>query len=476
MIKEFKKEYFETRDSTLKEIMNSQSKWFSFLMFWSKILDSYSIDNVLNLYSYNPYGKVFMTFDDWNDPSVNRRIKSNSKGIPIIEDDSKVYVFDIKQTHGQEYKVWNYKHLIDDMILDYYKRDRKMNINEESVHKNYYKLFNEISYANINSYVGLTEDEEEFIANTMTLLFLSKANFNIYNFITDYEINDTLDLEDILKCMEIANKETAIIYNQFSENAISIENISEELKKLVIDQYRNNDFITNSDLEAVLLALEIKSGYDYEFINNIYSNLFEKYSYINEKERKKTNTNKENNISEIEINYNNEYVNDENTSEKEYFNNNYSLNKKSEDKENLFNESNQLSLFEPREESLANKICDIFNSFDTKYQNTFEISNVELQRWEHISSKKRNLTILLKSPLADDMGENSFTYFNSDKTDEIKLNNEIIENAFLNSLCKDKDFSISFSPSLIHIFWHNFDEKNFDLNVSSTKNISRRTL
>lgn len=228
---------------------------------------------------------------------------------------------------------------------------------------------------------------------------------------------------------------------------------------MVIDQYRNNDFITNSDLEAVLLALEIKSGYDYEFINNIYSNLFEKYSYINEKERKKTNTNKENNISEIEINYNNEYVNDENTSEKEYFNNNYSLNKKSEDKENLFNESNQLSLFEPREESLANKICDIFNSFDTKYQNTFEISNVELQRWEHISSKKRNLTILLKSPLADDMGENSFTYFNSDKTDEIKLNNEIIENAFLNSLCKDKDFSISFSPSLIHIFWHNFDEK-----------------
>lgn len=472
MRREFKNEYFKTRDSTLKEIMNSQSKWFSFLMFWSKILDSYSIDNVLNLYSYNPYGKIFMTFDDWNNPSINRRIKANSKGIPIIEDDSKVYVFDIKQTYGKEYKVWNYKHLVDDIILDFYKHDRKMNLNEDNVHKNYYKLFNEISYTNINKYVGLTEEEEEFIANTMTLLFLSKANFNIYNFITDYEINDTLDLEDILKCMEIANKETAIIYNQFSKDAINLENMSEELKKMVIDQYRNNDFITNSDLEAFLLAVETKSGYDYEFIRNIYSNLFEKYSYINERARK-------NNI---------DYVTDENISEDQFneiftraeeenFDNLYNLNDSSNEyNDELYSENNQLSLFEPREYALASKICDIFNSFDTKYQNTFEVGNIELQRWEHISSKKRNLTILLKSPLATDMGEDSFTYFNIDKTDEEKLNTGIIENTFLSSLNKDKDFSISFTPTLIHIYWHNFDEKSFDLSIPSTQKISEEEI
>ena len=33
--------------------------------------------------------------------------------------------------------------------------------------------------------------------------------------------------------------------------------------------------------------------------------------------------------------------------------------------------NNKLSLFEERETSLASKICDIFNSFDTKYKNTF---------------------------------------------------------------------------------------------------------
>lgn len=50
-----------------------------------------------------------------------------------------------------------------------------------------------------------------------------------------------------------------------------------------------------------------------------------------------------------------------------------------EDNEHFGNE--QMSLFAPREEELVNKICDIFNSFDTKYQNTFEVHNVELQNF-----------------------------------------------------------------------------------------------
>ena len=123
--------------------------------------------------------------------------------------------------------------------------------------------------------------------------------------------------------------------------------------------------------------------------------------------------------------------------EEEHFDNVHELNNSNDNVE-------QMSLFAPREEELANKICDIFNSFDTKYQNTFEIRNVELQVWEHIKSNKRNLSILLSSPLAD-MGENAFSYFNSDKTDEIKLNEGIKNNAFIQSLYKDKDLS------LIHI-------------------------
>ena len=59
----------------------------------------------MNLYSYNPYGKIFKTFDDWNNDKIERRIKPKSKGIPIIEDDKKIYVFDINQTYGKDYKI-----------------------------------------------------------------------------------------------------------------------------------------------------------------------------------------------------------------------------------------------------------------------------------------------------------------------------------------------------------------------------------
>lgn len=135
-------------------------------------------------------------------------------------------------------------------------------------------------------------------------------------------------------------------------------------------------------------------------------------------------------------------------------------------------EKEQMSLFEPREQELANKICDIFNSFDTKYKDTFKIDDVELAVWDHIKSNKRNLSITLKSSLINSNitdRENSFTYFNEDKTDEEKLNNGLLNNAFIQSLYKDKDFSISFTPDTIHIFWNNFDSKQFDLNIPNDK-------
>ena len=48
-----------------------------------------------------------MTFDEWNSSKIDRRIKPKSKGIPIFDNNFKVYVFDIKQTYGKEYRIWN---------------------------------------------------------------------------------------------------------------------------------------------------------------------------------------------------------------------------------------------------------------------------------------------------------------------------------------------------------------------------------
>ncbi len=137
------------------------------------------------------------------------------------------------------------------------------------------------------------------------------------------------------------------------------------------------------------------------------------------------------------------------------------------EKENIVDKApsyEQTSLFATREQELADRILEIFNSFDTKWKGTFEISGVELKVWDHISSKKRNLSIILSSPIAD-MKDNAFSYFNTDKTDENILLDGIANDKFLQYLNADKDFSIYMSPNLIHIYYHNFDEKQIDLSV-----------
>lgn len=435
---EFKKEFINIRDKMLKRIIESNKNWNDFIIYWSNILDDYSVDNILNLFCYNSYGRCYKTFDEWNNDGVNRRIKPKSKGIPILKNNWKSYVFDIKQTYGKEYKMWKYNHIVDIEILSYFQDKYNISSDDEiSLDNNYYKTFNEIiNQKLINNYTEVDVSEVKFISNIATSLFLAKSNFNIYKLPSSFGTVNTLDKETILKCMQIANKETAVLYNEFTKNAKSISTLCEILREDILKQYNSKEFKKNQEISNWLNRLSNDSGYDYDFLESIYNNLLYKYSYINKSKIKaKTNT-----MPEVSS--------EKNTIDK--------------------SETVQISLFKGREDELASKICDIFNSFDTKYKNTFEIANVELQAWENIKSKKRNLSIVLKSPIVD-YNENAFSYFNHDKTDEIKLNKEIEENPFLQELNKDKDFSVYISPTLIHIYWHNFDEKEFDINTPSIK-------
>ena len=135
MNKKFVDEFLSNRDETFKNIKNSEYSWNKFIIYWSKILDDYSVDNVLNLYSYNSSGRVFKTFDEWNSDTIERRIKPKSKGIPILKDNYKIYVFDIKQTYGKEYRIWNYNHYTDNSILKYYKNKNNIfNYNNKNIY------------------------------------------------------------------------------------------------------------------------------------------------------------------------------------------------------------------------------------------------------------------------------------------------------------------------------------------------------
>lgn len=448
MNKDFLDEFISTRDDTLNEIKTSLYNWNKFITYWANILDKYSIDNVLNLYSYNSNGKTFMTFDEWNSEQIARRIKPKSKGIPILVDNKKIYVFDIKQTYGRDYNKWNYSHYVDNAILKYYQTELDVkNDNSKNFNENFYDVIYKTSLLKIvDDYKETTAEEVKFIAKTMASLFLSKSNFNIYTLPNVYEELNLMENEDILKCMQISNRETTILYNDFISDVNNLENIQNYIQTRILFSLKENGVISESEKQDIISGIDNNSVFNYDILENIYDNYYNKYkkSFNRKNEPFKSKNEKE---KVIEDNLIEEHSSD--------------------------NVKEQLSLFTPREEELANKICDIFNSFDTKYKNTFEVHNVELQKWEQIKSKKRNLSICITSPLAENFGEDSFTYFNEDKTDEKKLNDGIVNNYFLQQLYKDKDFSISFTPSIIHIFWHNFDDKQFDMNISSTKMINQ---
>lgn len=476
MNNDFFREFLSIRDETLKNIQLDNNSWNKFITYWSKILDKYSVDNVLNLYTYNSSGRTFMTFDEWNSEEVGRKIKPKSKGIPIIINNWKGYVFDIRQTYGKEYRTWNYNHFVDKPLLEYYQDNVGItNDDNKSLYENFYDTFYEISIKQImNNYMTMSADEVEFVAKTMTSLFLAKANFNIYNLPNSYELLEEMDSDDILKCMQIANKETATIYNDFIEKATSLENIQNYIQTNVLFQFKDDNILSNEEKQNFLSGIEVNTPFNNGILEKIYDSYVNRYEHSFKRKVNPIQEEKTLSFDDENVYINNEKVSEEEFDkeftkmEEEHFDNVHELNNSNDNVE-------QMSLFAPREEELANKICDIFNSFDTKYQNTFEIRNVELQVWEHIKSNKRNLSILLSSPLAD-MGENAFSYFNSDKTDEIKLNEGIKNNAFIQSLYKDKDFSIYISPDLIHIYWNNFDEKQFDMSIPSTKMVDQNEI
>lgn len=132
-------------------------------------------------------------------------------------------------------------------------------------------------------------------------------------------------------------------------------------------------------------------------------------------------------------------------------------------------EDSQLSLEPKREDLLANWLVDFFNNLDTKYKGTFYAEKPELKVWEHIGSKKKNLSIHISSPAAKYSGDSAFTYFNrEDKTDEVTINEAIYNNKFLSELRKDKDFSITLAPDTIYIYFHNFESKQLDFSLADT--------
>lgn len=122
----------------------------------------------------------------------------------------------------------------------------------------------------------------------------------------------------------------------------------------------------------------------------------------------------------------------------------------------------QLSLFDNEMEQVARafgeNIIEVLNSVNTKWKDTFYIGNVEIEKWEHIRNKDKNLTIIIKTDKADS-GENALCYYNKDKTDTNKLDRALYEFLKKSKLDKNNNLSILLMPWNIFVFYHHFDKE-----------------
>lgn len=337
MNKDFFDEFSDIRDRMLKNIQLDKNSWNKFLIYWSKILDKYSVDNVLNLYTYNPTGKIFMTFDEWNSSKIDRRIKPKSKGIPIFDNNFKIYVFDIKQTYGKEYNISDYNHYVDESILMYY-QDKIKNNNDPSktLYENFYDTFYKISLKQIeDNYIEISDNEVEFIAKAMTSLFLSKTNFNIYNLPSSYDLLKKIDKDEILKCMQIISKETSILYDDFMKKVSTFEEIQNYIQVTVLFQLKGDSLLEKEEKQKFLSNIESNTSIDSYVLEKIYDNCIKRYNPFFKREI-------------IPKNFDESFIENE---DKHYDNIN-GLNKNTD-----LNE--QMSLFDSREEEVDKEINSV---------------------------------------------------------------------------------------------------------------------
>ena len=235
--------------------------------------------------------------------------------------------------------------------------------------------------------------------------------------------------------LEDENTENGILFSTDEKYNYKIgDKVSIDTREFEIEDISLFD-ITLHDLEFPLLSREMNIV---EFENKLKENPANDYLKVSEEEKQPILTEKEKDISTTN------------------------------------NETSQLSLFETREKELADRIVDELNSLDTKYKNTFYVDSIKLEKWDHIKSNKRNLSISIKSNLIKKFAdrENSFTCFNSDKTDEIVLRECTETNKFLNYLSEDDDFSIMITPDSLTVYYHNFDYKQIDLSVGKDNVLS----
>ena len=94
-------------NKTVGELQNDPDMWLEFLKFPAKV-HKYSFRDQVLLFANNPNAELVADFDQWN--KLGRRITRGQKSIPIFDPQNNRTrnVFDISQTWGSDFKIFNW--------------------------------------------------------------------------------------------------------------------------------------------------------------------------------------------------------------------------------------------------------------------------------------------------------------------------------------------------------------------------------
>lgn len=121
----------------------------------------------------------------------------------------------------------------------------------------------------------------------------------------------------------------------------------------------------------------------------------------------------------------------------------------------------QLSLFEAKQEYIANEVLKDLNNLNTIWKDTFYIHEIDLSLWEHISEKDKVLTVIYESYANKEYAsKDNFIYFGKNIESMNEMNNIYEYSELLNKHKNDKDLSIAITPTMVFLYWHNFEKKD----------------
>lgn len=86
-------------ESTVKTVLANHGKLFEFLLLVSRLYQ-FKTTNLLLIYAQRPNAEMVETLEGWN--AHNRVVKEESRGIAIFKKKEVHYVFDLKDTNGDQ--------------------------------------------------------------------------------------------------------------------------------------------------------------------------------------------------------------------------------------------------------------------------------------------------------------------------------------------------------------------------------------